>query len=155
MNDIDACVFDAYGTLFDVAAAAANCSNALGDKAASLSALWRTKQLEYTWLRSLMGEYVDFSQVTSDGLDYALETLELHGDAELRQRLLNMFMELDAYAEVKDVLSRLKNGGMKCAILSNGTPDMLKSAVDNAGICGQPWNLQTPSQRLPDGGGQP
>jgi len=134
MNDIDACVFDAYGTLFDVAAAAANCGDALGDKAAPLSALWRTKQLEYTWLRSLMGEYVDFSKVTSDGLDYALETLELDGDAELRQRLLNMFMELDAYDEVKDVLSRLKNGGMKCAILSNGTPEMLKSAVDNAGI---------------------
>lgn len=134
MNDIDACVFDAYGTLFDVAAAAANCSDALGDKAAPLSVLWRTKQLEYTWLRSLMGEYVNFSQVTSDGLDYALETLQLDGDAILRQRLLNMFMELDAYAEVKEVLSRLKNGGMKCAILSNGTPEMLKSAVDNAGI---------------------
>ncbi len=134
MKDIDACVFDAYGTLFDVAAAAANCGDALGDKAGPLSTLWRTKQLEYTWLRSLMDEYADFLQVTSDSLDYALETLGLDGDAELRQRLLNMFMELDAYGEVKDVLSRLKNGGMKCAILSNGTPKMLAAAVNNAGI---------------------
>ncbi len=134
MKDIDACVFDAYGTLFDLAAAAANCSDALGDQAAPLSALWRTKQLEYTWLRSLMDEYVDFVQVTADGLDYALETLGLDGDPELRQRLLNMFMELDAYGEVKDVLTRLKAGGMKCAILSNGTPKMLSSAVNNAGI---------------------
>ena len=134
MKNIDACVFDAYGTLFDVAAAAANCSDALGDKAAPLSALWRTKQLEYTWLRALMDEYVEFWQVTSDGLDYALETLGLDGDAQLRERLLNMFLELDAYGEVKDVLTRLKKGGMKCAILSNGSPKMLKSAVDNAGI---------------------
>lgn len=134
MKDIDACVFDAYGTLFDVAAAASNCRDALGDKADSLSILWRTKQLEYTWLRSLMDEYVEFWQVTSDGLDYALETLGLDGDEHLRQRLLNMFLELDAYEEVKGVLTRLKCGGMKCAILSNGSPKMLSSAVNNAGI---------------------
>ena len=136
MKDIDACVFDAYGTLFDVAAAAANCRDALGDNAGPLSALWRTKQLEYTWLRALMDEYIDFWQVTSDALDYALETLNLDGDGGLRQRLLNLYLELDSYEEVKDVLSRLKKGGLKCAILSNGSPKMLKSAVDNAGISG-------------------
>lgn len=134
MKDIDACVFDAYGTLFDVAAAAANCRDALAGKADALAALWRTKQLEYTWLRSLMGEYIEFWQVTSDGLDFALETLGLDGDEKLRQRLLNLYLELDAYAEVKGVLSALKAGGMKCAILSNGSPKMLKSAVHNAGI---------------------
>ncbi len=134
MDNIDACVFDAYGTLFDVTAAAGRCTDTLGDRAAPLSTLWRSKQLEYTWLRSLMDEYVDFWQVTSDGLDYALETMGLDGDGELRQRLLNIYMELDAYDEVKDVLTRLKNGNMKCAILSNGTPKMLQSAVSNAGI---------------------
>ncbi|NQU55773.1 MAG: haloacid dehalogenase type II [Rhodospirillales bacterium] len=134
MKDIDACVFDAYGTLFDVAAAAAHCSDDLGDQAASLSAIWRTKQLEYTWLRSLMGEYIDFWQVTSNGLDYALETLGLDGNTALREKLLNLYLELDAYAEVPDVLSALNGGGLKCAILSNGSPKMLAAAVGNAGI---------------------
>ena len=134
MQDIDACVFDAYGTLFDVAAAAAHCRDDLGDQAASLSALWRTKQLEYTWLRSLMGEYIDFWQVTSDGLDFALETLGLDGDAVLREKLLNLYLELDAYPEVPAVLGALNGGGLKCAILSNGSPKMLSAAVANAGI---------------------
>ena len=134
MQDIDACVFDAYGTLFDVAAAAAHCRDDLGDQAASLSALWRTKQLEYTWLRSLMGEYIDFWQVTSDGLDFALETLGLDGDAVLREKLLNLYLELDAYPEVLAVLGALNGGGLKCAILSNGSPKMLSAAVANAGI---------------------
>jgi len=134
MKDIDACVFDAYGTLFDVAAAAAHCKDDLGDNAASLSALWRTKQLEYTWLRSLMGEYVEFWQVTSDGLDYALETLGLDGDEALRDKLLNLYLELDCYPEVPSVLKVLNGGGLKCAILSNGSPKMLNSAIENAGI---------------------
>ncbi|HJP53533.1 MAG TPA: HAD-IA family hydrolase, partial [Rhodospirillales bacterium] len=86
IEDIGACVFDAYGTLFDVNAAAAQCRDALGDKADELSALWRTRQLEYTWLRSLMQEYVEFWQVTGDGLDYALAVLGIEDDA-LRQRL--------------------------------------------------------------------
>lgn len=134
MKDIDACVFDAYGTLFDVAAAAAHCRGDLGDKADSLSALWRTKQLEYTWLRSLMGEYVDFWQVTSDGLDYALETLGLDGDPVLREKLQGLYMKLDCYPEVPDMLKALNDGGLKCAILSNGSPKMLESAVQNAGL---------------------
>lgn len=134
MQEIEACVFDAYGTLFDVAAAAAHCRDDLGDQADALSALWRTKQLEYTWLRSLMGEYVDFWQITSDGLDYALETLGLDGDAALREKLQGLYLKLDAYPEVPDVLRALNAGGKKCAILSNGSPEMLASAVENAGI---------------------
>ena len=133
IEDIGACVFDAYGTLFDVAAAAAQCRDALGDKADELSVLWRTRQLEYTWLRSLMQEYVEFRQVTGDGLDYAMAALGIEDDA-LRQRLMDIYMRLDAYPEVKDVLSALKAGGIKTAVLSNGSPEMLSSAVDNAGI---------------------
>ena len=133
IEDIGACVFDAYGTLFDVAAAAAQCRDALGDKADELSAIWRTRQLEYTWLRSLMREYVDFRQVTGDGLDYAMAALGIEDDA-LRQRLMDVYMRLDAYPEVKGVLSALKAGGIKTAVLSNGSPEMLSSAVDNAGI---------------------
>ena len=132
LDDIGACVFDAYGTLFDVAAAAARCGDDLGDKAGPLAVLWRTKQLEYTWLRSLMGEYVDFWQVTGDGLDYAMATLGISGD--LRPRLMDLYMRLDAYGEVKDVLGGLKAADIKTAILSNGAPSMLEAAVKNAGI---------------------
>ncbi len=133
IEDIGACVFDAYGTLFDVNAAAAQCRDALGDKADELSALWRTRQLEYTWLRSLMQEYVEFWQVTGDGLDYAMAALGIE-DGALRERLMDIYMRLDAYPEVKDVLTALKAGGIKTAILSNGSPKMLASAVENAGI---------------------
>lgn len=132
LDDIGACVFDAYGTLFDVTAAAARCRDDLGDKAGALAALWRTKQLEYTWLRSLMDEYVDFRQVTGDGLDYAMATLGIGED--LRPRLMDLYMRLDAYGEVKDVLSGLKAADIKTAILSNGAPAMLEAAVKNAGI---------------------
>ena len=133
MKDIDACVFDAYGTLFDVASAASKCRDDLGDKADDLSALWRTKQLEYTWLRSLMGDYADFWQVTGDALDFAMQTLGFDDD-DLRARLINLYLELDAYTEVPDMLGRLNEGGLQCAILSNGSPDMLASAVDNADL---------------------
>lgn len=132
LDDIGACVFDAYGTLFDVAAAAARCRDDLGDKAGPLAALWRTKQLEYTWLRSLMDEYVDFWQVTGDGLDYAMATLGIGDD--VRARLMDLYKRLDAYGEVKDVLGGLKAAGIKTAILSNGAPSMLEAAAKNAGI---------------------
>ncbi len=132
LDDIGACVFDAYGTLFDVAAAAARCRDDLGDKAGPLAALWRTKKLEYTCLRSLMAEYVDFRQVTGDGLDYAMATLGIGED--LRPRLMDLYMRLDAYGEVKDVLGGLKAADIKTAILSNGAPAMLEAAVKNAGI---------------------
>jgi 2-haloacid dehalogenase len=130
---IKACVFDAYGTLFDYASAAARCRDVLGDKLDPLNALWREKQLQYTWLRALQGRHADFWRVTGDALDFALETLRL-GDAGLRTRLMELYLTLDAFPEVPDMLRRLKAAGMKTAILSNGSPDMLDAAVRNAGI---------------------
>ena len=131
--DIGACVFDAYGTLFDVHSAVGRSGGALGDKAEGVSTLWRQKQLEYTWLRSLMGAYVDFWQVTGDGLDYALAANEVD-DAALRQRLMELYLSLDAYPDVKDALDRLRAGGKKTAILSNGAPAMLEAAVGSADL---------------------
>lgn len=128
---IDACVFDAYGTLFDVHSAAARCRDALGDRADRLSALWRRKQLEYTWLRSLMGRHADFAQVTAEALDYALAAVG-SADPDLRRRLLDMYRRLDAFGEVPEVLGRLRRAGLPTAILSNGSPAMLDSAVGSA-----------------------
>ncbi len=134
-DDIGACVFDAYGTLFDVDAAARHCRSELGDKWQPLAETWRLKQLQYTWLRSVMGRHVDFWRVTGDALDYAMDSLGLDDDA-LRDRLMDLYLALDAYPEVKRVLAQLKSAGMKTAILSNGTPDMLEAAVSNADIAG-------------------
>ena len=125
---IDACVFDAYGTLFDVNSAAARCRDALGEQAGALSATWRRKQLEYSWLRSLMGAHADFWQVTTEALDYALARHAI-GDPALRQQLLDIYRRLDAYPESPDVLRMLRAAGFKTAILSNGSPDMLQAAV--------------------------
>lgn len=133
ISNIKACVFDAYGTLFDVHAAAAACRDMLGDKADRLSAIWRQKQLEYTWLRSLMGAYEDFWRLTQDGLDYAMETVEID-DPHIRETLLGLYWELSAYEEVPTVLSQLQQMGLKTVILSNGSPDMLNAAVKSAGI---------------------
>ena len=132
-DGIKACVFDAYGTLFDVHSAVGQHRERLGDKADGVSNTWRMKQLQYTWLRSLMRRYVDFWQITGDGLDFALEA---HGvdDAALREDLMNAYLSLDCYPEVKDVLTRLKAAGMTTAILSNGSPDMLQAAVQSAGL---------------------
>lgn len=132
-DDIRVCVFDAYGTLFDVHAAVGHHRSRLGDKADAVSAMWRTKQLEYTWLRSLMNRYVPFWQITGDALDYAFDA---HGvsDAKLRDDLLNAYMKLDCYAEVPDVLATLKKAGMRTAVLSNGSPEMLDAAVTSAGL---------------------
>lgn len=130
---VSACVFDAYGTLFDVHAAAGRCRDALGDKADTLSEIWRQKQLQYTWLRSLMGVHADMWQVTGDSLDYAMEAVEI-SDAALRQRLMDCYLTLDAYPEVPATLRELREAGLKTAILSNGTPEMLESAVKSAGI---------------------
>jgi 2-haloacid dehalogenase len=130
---IEACVFDAYGTLFDYASAAARCRDQLGDKLDALNALWRDKQLQYTWLRAVQGRHADFRQVTGDALDFALETLGLT-DAGLRARLMDLYLTLDAFPEVPDVLRRLRAAGIKTAILSNGTPEMLDAAVTSAGI---------------------
>ena len=133
MTGIQACVFDAYGTLFDVNSAAAEAKDALGEKWQPLADLWRAKQLQYTWLRGLMGRHADFWQVTGDALDYAMSSLEL-GDPALRDRLMDLYLRLRAYPEVKDTLLRLKAAGMKLAILSNGEPRMLAAAAKNSGI---------------------
>ncbi len=133
IEGIRACVFDAYGTLFDFNAAAARAVDALGEKAGALSALWRDKQLQYTWLRALMGRHEDFWRVTGDALDFALESLGIE-DRALRDRLLDAYLSLDTFPEVPDVLRRLKEGGLVTAILSNGSPKMLRAAVDNSGI---------------------
>ena len=132
LQDIEACVFDAYGTLFDFNSAAARCRDVLGDKADELSALWRTKQINYTWLRGLMGKHADFWQVTGDALDFCLETLGIENPS-LRNRLMDCYLNIEAFPEVAGVLRRLKAGGMKTAILSNGTPRMLAAAVANTG----------------------
>jgi 2-haloacid dehalogenase len=135
---IRACVFDAYGTLFDVSAAARIASAEPGREALAavwpkLAADWRSKQLQYTWLRSVMGVHADFWQVTQDGLDWAMEAAGL-ADAGLRARLLALYRELQAYPEVPGMLAALKAAGRRVAILSNGSPAMLEAAVASAGI---------------------
>jgi len=132
-RNIKACVFDAYGTLFDVHSAVGRHKPRIGESADAVSALWRTKQLEYTWLRSLMGKHVDFWRITGDALDYALDAYDIQ-DAPLREDLMQAYMALDAYPEVKDVLQRLRGAGFRTAILSNGSPAMLEAAVKGAGI---------------------
>ncbi len=133
LRDIKACVFDAYGTLFDVNSASRIAQEALGEKWQPLADLWRAKQLQYTWLRGLGVRHADFWQVTSDALDFAMASLQIE-DAALRGRLMNLYLTLDAYPEGPATLKRLKQSGMKLAILSNGTPAMLAAAVGHAGI---------------------
>ena len=133
MNKIKACIFDAYGTLFDVNAACRELSKEVGDNWEKLASLWRLRQVEYTWLRNSMDEYIDFWQITSDALDYAMETLGIENN-ELREGLLNLYLKLEAYPEVNDLLEKLKQRGLKTGILSNGSMKMLNSAVDNANI---------------------
>ena len=134
------CVFDAYGTLFDVSAAARRAAaepgmEPLGPVWRDLATDWRRKQLEYTWLRAITGHHVDFWQVTMDGLDWAMARQGL-SDAAMRARLMALYRALDAYPEVPALLADLKARGLRCAILSNGSPDMLQAAVDHAGIGG-------------------
>lgn len=136
---ITTCIFDAYGTLFDVAAAARLAAEEPGqthwaEKWPALAADWRAKQLQYTWLRAITGDHCDFWQVTQNGLDWALEKQGLDGDAELRERLLALYWELQAYPEVPEMLAALKSAGLNTAILSNGSPDMLNGAVGSAGL---------------------
>jgi 2-haloacid dehalogenase len=120
-------VFDAYGTLFDVHSAVGKYRDALGPVAANLSEVWRGKQLEYCWVRSLMGAYVNFEMLTAEALDYA--AARCGGIApELRQALLDAYLELDTFADVRPVLTALRSGGGRVAILSNGTPRMLAAA---------------------------
>jgi 2-haloacid dehalogenase len=136
---VTTCVFDAYGTLFDVAAAARVAAEqpefpALATAWPQLADYWRAKQLNYSWLRAVMGAHTDFWTVTQDGLDWALEKTGLDGDPALRQRLLDLYWELQAFAEVPAMLKSLKDAGLHTAILSNGSPAMLDGAVQSAGI---------------------
>jgi len=131
LRGVQGCVFDAYGTLFDFAAAARNCRDVLGDDIDRLTALWRDKQLQYTWLRAAQGRHADFWQVTGDALDFALETLGLTKPG-LRDRLMSLYLTLDPFPEVSSVLARLKAAGLQTAILSNGSPAMLDAAVKAA-----------------------
>lgn len=136
---ITTCIFDAYGTLFDVTAAARKVAlepgfEALEPRWAEVATLWRSKQLQYSWLRALADAHTDFWEVTQDGLDWALEATGLDNDPDLRQRLLDLYWHLECFDEVPEVLGALKDAGMKVAILSNGSPDMLDAAVTSAGV---------------------
>ncbi|MBY8974864.1 haloacid dehalogenase type II [Rhodobacteraceae bacterium NNCM2] len=135
---ITTCVFDAYGTLFDVAAAAREAAaepgfEELADKWIAVADIWRQKQLQYTWLRAAGGVHTDFWKVTADGLDYALEAAGIDSP-KLRERLLQLYWELSAYPEVPKMLKALKEAGKNTAILSNGSPAMLNGAVESAKI---------------------
>ena len=127
MKDIKAIVFDAYGTLFDVNSAAEKCKDKIGDKWESFANFWRTTQLEYTWLRSLMKRHKDFSQVTEDSLDKSMKTFKI--DRSMKDELLNLYKVLSPYPEVKEVLKKLKEKEYRLAILSNGTPALLNKLV--------------------------
>jgi 2-haloacid dehalogenase len=126
-------VFDAYGTLFDVDAVVAVCRDELGDRVGPLAELWRRKQLEYSWLRSLMGRHTDFWHVTGESLDYALAALGI-ADPSLRARLMETYLAPPAFPDVIPVLTALHDAGFKLGILSNGSPTMLTSATKNAGL---------------------
>ncbi len=132
IENIKACVFDAYGTLFDVNSAAQKCKNKIGAKWESFSNSWRTTQLEYTWLRSLMKKHKNFWEITEDSLDHAMETFKIK--KEMRNELLDLYKKLTPYPEVEECLKNLKTKKIKIAILSNGTPDLLKELVESNNI---------------------
>ena len=127
MKDIKAIVFDAYGTLFDVNSAAEKCKGKIGDKWENFANFWRTTQLEYTWLRSLMKKHKNFWQVTEDSLDKSMKTFKI--DSSMKSELLNLYKVLSPYPEVKEVLKKLKEKEYRLAVLSNGTPALLNELV--------------------------
>ena len=127
MKKIKAIIFDAYGTLFDVNSAAEKCKEKLGDKWEGFANYWRTTQLEYTWLRSLMRRHKDFWQITEDSLDKSMNFYNI--DNSMRSELLNLYKVLSPFTEVRDTLKKLKQSNYKLAILSNGTPDILNELV--------------------------
>lgn len=135
LTNVKACIFDAYGTLFDFGSATARCTNIPAEHRAALTALWREKQLQYTWLRALQRRYVDFETVTRDALDFALDSFGI-ATPERRDELMAAYNALDAFPEVADVLRTIRAAGIRTAILSNGSPSMLRSAVHNAGLDG-------------------
>ena len=127
MKNIKAIIFDAYGTLFDVNSAAEKCKSKIGDKWESFANYWRKTQLEYTWLRSLMGRHKDFWQITEESLDKSIKTYKI--DPSMKNDLLDLYKALSPYEEVQDVLKKLKEKNFKLAILSNGTPSLLDELV--------------------------
>lgn len=129
---VRACAFDAYGTLFDVHSAIREVAAAVPDSQ-QLSELWRAKQLQYTWLRSLMGKYADFERVTREALEFALRT---HGvrDRELQAALLERYLHLDAYEDAREAIVRLRQVDLTVIILSNGTPAMIEAACESSGL---------------------
>jgi len=127
MNNIKAIIFDAYGTLFDVNSAAEKCKDKIGDKWGGFANYWRTTQLEYTWLRSLMNRHKDFWQITEDSLDKSMKVFEI--DASMRNELLDLYKVLSLFPEVLEVLKKLKEKNYKLGILSNGTPSLLNELV--------------------------
>jgi len=127
MKNIKAIIFDAYGTLFDVNSAAEKCKDKIGDKWEGFANFWRTTQLEYTWLRSLMKRHKDFWQITEDSLDKSMKTYKI--DPTMKNELLNLYKSLSPYKEVHEVLIKLKEKNFKLAILSNGTPSLLNELV--------------------------
>jgi len=130
---INACVFDAYGTLLDLGDFTQRFRDVLGPVAGDLMGLWRRKQLEYSWLRSLMGRHTDFWHVTGESLDHAMAAFAI-SDPSLRARLMEAWLAPKAYAEVPVVLGRLREAGMKVAILSNGSPSMLTAGINGTGL---------------------
>ena len=133
MNKTKVCVFDAYGTLFDVNAACRELSKEVGEQWEELATLWRLRQVEYTWLRNSMNEYVNFWKITEHALEYAMEVLNIQND-KLKNDLLELYLKLEAYPEVRKMLNQLRDKGYKTGILSNGNEEMLDSAVKNAQI---------------------
>ena len=127
MKNIKAIIFDAYGTLFDVNSSAEKCKEKIGDKWLDFANFWRTTQLEYTWLRSLMKRHKDFWQITEESLDKSMKLYNI--DSMMREELLNLYKSLSPFSEVKETLNKLKEANYKLAILSNGTPDLLNELV--------------------------
>ena len=135
LDGIEACVFDAYGTLFDVHSAVGRHRARIGEAADAVSASWRAKQLQYTWLRSLMHRWTDFAEVTEDALDFALDEAGIADrGGTLRRDLLDAYRSLECYPEVAGVLDALRGAGMRTAVLSNGSRRMLDAAVASAGL---------------------
>ena len=132
MKNVKAIIFDAYGTLFDVNSAAEKCKDKIGDKWEGFANYWRTTQLEYTWLRSLMKRHKDFWQITGDSLDKSMNAFNIN--KSMRSELLNLYKTLNTFPEVKDVLNKLKERNYKLAILSNGTPSLLNELVKSNNI---------------------
>src|SRR5258708_30376324 len=146
MTGIDICVFDAYGTLYDFNSAVARHRTAIGRKADALSEMWRSKQIQYTWLRNSMAAYAPFWQVTGEALDNCLAA---HGisDTSVREKLLGAYLALDPFPEVPAMLDRLKRAGKRLAILSNGNPEMLDPMVKASGLADRfaaPFSLLAP-----------